>query len=113
VRRRLIFLKLRRRVLIETRKSKNDEKYTVCKEAPRVKIMNMLKATEKVMVIFRTLALQCKMYAKEGSQISKLIIIQIEEIKRKVGFHSPASLRFIGPGDQNVNLIQRGVITNI
>ena len=75
--------------------------------------MNMLKATEKVMKISRTLALQCNMYAKEGSRISKLIIIQIEEIKRKVGFRSPASLRFIGPGDQNVNLIQRGVITYI
>jgi hypothetical protein len=109
----MIFLKLRRKVLIQTRKFKSVEKSAVCKEAPRVKIMNMLKATEKVMVIFQKLALQCKMYAKEGSRIPKLIIIQIEEIKRKVGFSSPASLRFIGPGDQNANLIQRGVITNI
>ena len=69
----MIFLKLRGKVLIQTRKFKSDEKSTVCKEAPRVKIMNMLKATEKVMKIFRTLALQCKMYAKEGSRIYKLI----------------------------------------
>ena len=75
--------------------------------------MTMLKATEKVMKIFRKLALQCKIYAKEGSRISKLIRIQMEEIKRKVGFCSPATLRFIGPGDQDANLIQRGVITNI
>ena len=61
----MIFLKLRRKVLIQTRKSKSDEKSTVCKEAPRVKIMNMLKATEKVMESSE-LALQCKMYAKEG-----------------------------------------------
>jgi len=109
----MIFLKLRRKVLIQTRKSKSDENASVRKEVSRVKIMNMLKATEKVMKFSRKLALQCNMYAKEGSRISKLIIIQIEEIKRKVGFRSPASLRFIGPGDQNANLIQRGVITYI
>ena len=107
----MIFIKLRRKVLILPRKTKSDEKASVCKGYPRVKVMTMLKETEKVKKISRMMAILCNRYAKEGSRISRLIRIQIEEIKRKVGVRSPAALRFIGPGDFSVNLIQRGVVT--
>ncbi len=75
--------------------------------------MNMLKATEKVNGLSKIDHYNATYMPKKEVEISKLIRIQIEEIKRKVGFRSPAALRFIGPGDQSANLIQRGVITNI
>ncbi len=75
--------------------------------------MTMLKATEKVMKLSRIFALRSKENAKEVSLISKLIRTQIEEIKRTVVVYSPAALQFIGPGDYNVNTIQRGVISSI
>jgi hypothetical protein len=66
----------------------------------RVKIMTMFKMTEKVKSASRKLVLQAGIFSKQGSRVSSLIRIQIEEIKRKVRICSPEALRFIGPGDK-------------
>ena len=92
-----------------THKLKGDGKAPARKDSPLVKVMTMFKATEKGAKHSRMVALRSNMNSKEGSRVSKLIRIQLEEIKRKVGAFSPAALRFIGPGDHYENIIQRGV----
>jgi hypothetical protein len=110
----MIFLKLRRKVFTLSRKLKGDDtKVPVRKGFPRVKIMSMLKATEVVNGPSKKRSLNDSISAEQGIHISSLIRIQFEEIKRKVEYRSPAALRFIGPGDHNANLIQRGVIIDI
>jgi hypothetical protein len=61
--------------------------------------MTLFRTTEKVKSESSKLALQGVLFAKQGSRISSLIRIQIEEIKRKVRACSPAAKHFIGPGD--------------
>ena len=110
----MIFLKLRRKVFTLTRKSKGDDTKVPVREGfPRIKIMSMLKATEIVNGLSKKRSLNDSLSAEQGIHISSFIRIQIEEIKRKVGVCSPAALRFIGPGDNYANLIQRGVIIDI
>lgn len=93
-------IKLHRKVPVQANKSKGDEtKEPVRKVPPRVKVMTMLKITEKVKSVTKMLALQSSFIAKQGSRVASLIRIQIEETKRKVGVCSPAALQFIGPGD--------------
>src|SRR3954449_898981 len=108
----MIFLKLRRKVLTKASKSESGEtKIPVRKVTPRVKVMTMLKTTEKVKHLFKKLSIGTSLIVKQGIIISSTIRIQIEEIKRKVGFRSPAALRFIGPGDNAENLIKKGGLT--
>jgi hypothetical protein len=110
----MIILKLRRKVLAQTHKSKSDDtKVPVRKVFPRVKIMFMLKTTEKVNGLSKKRSFNDSLSAEQGIHISSFIRIQIEEIKRKVEFSSPAALRFIGPGDNSTNLIKKGGLTNI
>ncbi len=82
------------------------------KVPPRIKVMTMFKTTEKVKRESSILALQCSFIAKQGSRISSMIRIQIEETKRKVRVTSPESLQFIGPGDHKATLTKRGGITS-
>ncbi len=94
------FLKLHRKVPVLAKKSNRDETKAPIRKVPhRVKVMTMLKTTEKVKNESKKLVLQSGLFAKQGSRISSQIRIQIEETKRKVGVCSPAELRFIGPGD--------------
>jgi hypothetical protein len=96
----MIFLKLHRKVPAQANPSKGDEsKDLIRKVAARVKVMTLLKTMKKVKRESKKLALQSNLFAEQGSKIPSLIRIQIEETKRKVGFFSPAALRFIGPGD--------------
>src|SRR3954447_14055380 len=99
----MIFIKLRRKVLAQANQSNggDETKDLFWKVPPRVKVMTMLKATEKVKRESQKRASQCSLFfIKQGSSISNLIRIQLEETKGKVRFHSPAALRFIGPGDR-------------
>jgi|SRR4051794_7169990 hypothetical protein len=98
----MIFIKLRRKVLAQANQSNGgDETKDLFWKVPlRVKVMTMLKATEKVKRESQKRASQCSLFIKQGSSISNLIRIQLEETKGKVRFHSPAALRFIGPGDR-------------
>lgn len=110
----MMFLKLRRKVLAKTHKSKSDDtKVPIRKVLPRIKNMFMLKTTEKVNGLSKIRSLNDSLSAEQGIHISSFIRIQIEEIKRKVGVCSPAALRFIGPGDNSANLIKKGGLTNI
>jgi hypothetical protein len=105
----MIFLKLRRKIYTLTHKLKGDGKNPARIDSPLVKDMTMFKATEKGKKLSRMVALRSNMNAKECSLVPKLIRIQLEEIKRKVGVCSPAALRFIGPGDHSANITQKGV----
>jgi hypothetical protein len=100
----MVFIKLRRKVPSQTsqsNKSNGDEtKDLFWKVPPRVKVMTLLRTTEKVKRESQKLASQYGLFLKRASRMSSLIRIQLEETKRKVGFYSPAALRFIGPGDR-------------
>jgi hypothetical protein len=98
----MMFLILQPKVPAQANEVNGDEQRDpIRKVLPhRVKVMTMLKTMEKVKRESKKLTLQCSLFAKQGSRVSSLIRIQIEETKRKVGFYSPAALRFIGPGDR-------------
>jgi hypothetical protein len=101
--------KLHRKVPVQSNKSESDEAVeTIQWIRHRVKIMTRFKTTEKVKKVANRLALQCSLIAKEGTRISSLIRIQLEETKRKVRVQSPAALQFIGPGDNRETPIKKG-----
>ncbi len=81
------------------RSNGSETQVPIRKVPPRIKLMTMFKMTEKVKSVSRKLAIQRDLSAKQGSRMSSLIRIQIEEIKRKVRISSPEALGFIGPGD--------------
>ena len=91
---------LRRKVPAHVHTSKGNEHHEPVQEVPRIKVMTMLKRLEKVKRVSRKLAQTGELYSKQGSRVSSLIRIQIEDAKAKVRALSPAALQFIGPGDQ-------------
>ena len=96
----VILVKLRPKVPAQAETSNgNETQEPVRKILPRVKVMTMFKTTEKVKSESRKLALNGELIAKQGSRVSSLIRINIEETKRKVRECSPEALQFIGPGD--------------
>jgi len=110
----MIFIKLRQKVPAQVNKSNGDETKEAVRKVPaRVKVMNLFKTTEQVKSVIKKLALLGSLLAKQGSRVSSLIRIQIEETKRKVEYHSPAALRFIGPGGNQENLTKRGGINQL
>lgn len=96
----MTFRKLKRKVHAKGNKSNGDEtKSLIQNRPPQIKIMDVLKATEKVKKESKNTALQSSLFAKQGGRISSLIRKQIGVTNSKVGFISPAALRFLGPGD--------------
>lgn len=109
----MIFRKLYRKVPAQSSNAEGEKtREPVRKIPPRDKVMTMFKMTEKVKSESKKLALQACFIAKQGSRVSSLIRIQIEETKRKVRVCSPAALQFIGPGDNEITLTKRGGINS-
>ena len=85
------FFKLRQKIPAQASKFEGKQvKEPFRKVPPRMKVMTMFKTTPKVKSVSSILALQGNLIAKQGSRISSLIRIQIEETKRKVRVTSPA-----------------------
>ncbi|WP_147535163.1 hypothetical protein [Bacillus marasmi] len=76
-----------------------DAKELVRKVLSTVKVMTMLRMTEKVKSATRKLAIQGRLSLKQAGPLPSLIRIHLEEVKRKVRVRSPESKLFIGPGD--------------
>ncbi|TCN26531.1 hypothetical protein [Mesobacillus foraminis] len=112
----MIFLNLHRKVPEQNANANETAKEEEAKEPVRkilnrVKVMTMVKATPEVERESRRLSLLGSQNAKQGSRVSSLIRLQLEEVKRKVGASSPAALQFIGPGDREITPTLRGGIT--
>jgi hypothetical protein len=103
-------LRLHPKVPAQAKRSKGNEIQELVRKVAirRVKVMTMVRMIEKVKREARKLALLAVFTAKQGSRVTGLIRIQMEETKRKVRVSSPEALSFIGPGDQDSNLFRRG-----
>jgi hypothetical protein len=97
----MMLIQLHQKVPAQRNRSNGNEKQEpVRKIARQAKGMTMFKPIEKVKSESRKLELVGDVSAKQGSRITSLIRIQLEETKRKVRECSPAALQFIGPGDR-------------
>lgn len=91
---------LLRKVLAGVHTSKGKENREPVRKVCRLKVMTMFRAVEKVNRVYRRLVQSGELLSKQGSRVSSLIRIHIEDVKRKVTGVSPAALIFIGPGDR-------------
>ena len=100
------FRKLKRKVPAQPSKTESDDKRGLFrKKVQRPSTMSFLRVAGKVKEDFDKLALS-HMYPtpEQETYMNGQIRRQFEEVKGKVGYFSPAALRFIGPGDRKTTL---------
>ncbi|MGJ7923029.1 hypothetical protein [Neobacillus sp. LXY-4] len=97
---------LHRKVPAQANGSKDKKAQELIRKVPpRIKFMTLLTISENVKHKYRKQPITLGVLAKQETQLSTLIRIQMEEVKRKVRVRSPEAKQFIGPGDLYTKLL--------